>query len=115
VDVRVVAATNAKLQEKVAAREFRQDLFYRLAVFPIEAPPLRERGDDVAELARFFVRQFCGEQVRLSRSAMELLASHSWPGNVRELRHALERASVLLEGGNVLLPEHFSLEPLPLP
>ncbi|MGA2960097.1 MAG: sigma-54 dependent transcriptional regulator [Candidatus Korobacteraceae bacterium] len=114
VDVRVVAATNAKLQEKVAAREFRQDLFYRLAVFPIQAPPLRERGDDVQELARFFAKQFCGESVRLSRPVMELLHSHSWPGNVRELRHALERASILLEDGNVLLPEHFSLA-LPLP
>jgi DNA-binding NtrC family response regulator len=115
VDVRVVAATNARLQEKVAAREFRQDLFYRLAVFPIAAPPLRERGDDVQELARFFVRQFCGDPVRLSRPVMELLRSHSWPGNVRELRHALERASILLADGNALLPEHFSLEPLPLP
>jgi DNA-binding NtrC family response regulator len=114
VDVRVVAATNAKLQEKVAAREFRQDLFYRLAVFPIQTPPLRERGDDVQALARFFVRQFCGESVRLSRPAMELLSSHSWPGNVRELKHAVERASILLEGGSVLLPEHFSLEPTSL-
>jgi DNA-binding NtrC family response regulator len=115
VDVRVVAATNAKLHEKVAAREFRQDLFYRLAVFPIEAPPLRERGEDVQELARFFVRHFCGEPVRLSRPVIELLRSHSWPGNVRELRHALERASILLEEGKVLLPEHLLLEPLSLP
>ena len=114
VDVRVVAATNAKLHEKVAAREFRQDLFYRLAVFPIQAPPLRERGEDVQELARFFVRQFCGEPVRLSRPAMDLLRSHSWPGNVRELRHALERASILMEDDKVLLPEHLLLEPLPL-
>jgi DNA-binding NtrC family response regulator len=112
VDVRVVAATNAKLQEKVAAHEFRQDLFYRLAVFPIQTPPLRERGDDVQVLARFFARQFCGESVRLSRPAMELLSSHSWPGNVRELKHAVERASILLEGGSVLLPEHFSLDPV---
>ena len=115
VDVRVIAATNAKLQEKVAAREFRQDLFYRLAVFPVQAPPLRERGDDVQALARFFVGQFCGEPVRLSRPAMELLSSHCWPGNVRELKHAVERASILLEGGSVLLPEHFSLDPTPAP
>ncbi len=115
VDVRVVAATNAKLHEKVAAREFRQDLFYRLAVFPVEAPPLRGRGEDVSELARFFVRQFCGEPVRLSRPVIELLRAHSWPGNVRELRHALERASILLEEGKVLLPEHLLLEPLSLP
>ena len=115
VDVRVVAATNAKLHERVAAREFRQDLFYRLAVFPIPAPPLRERGEDVQELARFFVRQFCGEPVRLSRPAMDLLRAHSWPGNVRELRHALERASILMEDDKILLPEHLLLEPLPLP
>ncbi len=114
VDVRVVAATNAKLHERVAAREFRQDLFYRLAVFPIQAPPLRERGEDVQELARFFVRQFCGEPGRLSRPAMDLLRAHSWPGNVRELRHALERASILMEDDKVLLPEHLLLDPLPL-
>jgi len=68
----------------------------------------------VQALARFFVGQFCGEPVRLSRPAMELLSSHCWPGNVRELKHAVERASILLEGGSVLLPEHFSLEPTSL-
>jgi DNA-binding NtrC family response regulator len=69
----------------------------------------------VQELAHFFVRQFCGEPVRLGRPAMDILRAHSWPGNVRELRHALERASILMENDKILLPEHLLLEPLPLP
>lgn len=112
VDVRVVAATNANLNEKIIAREFREDLFYRLAVFPIATPPLREREDDVEELARFFLKEFCGDAVRMSRAAADLLKAYNWPGNIRELRHAIERASILVENGTVMLPEHFSLHSL---
>src|SRR6266850_625808 len=99
VDVRVVAATNKDLKEAVEKGEFRGDLFFRLAVFPIEIPPLRERDDDVVLLARHFAAQLGkelrGHEAGLSDSATAALRTHSWPGNVRELENAIERACIL--------------------
>ncbi len=105
VDVRVIAATNRDLRRAVEAGDFREDLFYRLGVFPIEVPPLRERGDDVVQLAQHFLEQACREFGRpaltLSRAHVEDILSYDWPGNVRELKNVIERA-VILSDGNVL-------------
>jgi len=99
VDVRVVAATNKNLDAAVEAGEFRRDLYFRLAVFPVNIPPLRERGDDLILLASNFASQF-GKELRgrvatLSAGAIEALRVHTWPGNVRELENAVERACIL--------------------
>src|SRR6476620_11779716 len=99
VDVRVVAATNKDLRAAVDAGEFRGDLFFRLAVFPIDIPPLRERGDDVELLARHFAaeigKETRGREATLSEASVAALRVHSWPGNVRELENAIERACIL--------------------
>lgn len=105
VNVRVVAATNASLGAKVAAKQFRQDLFYRLAVFPISIPALRDRGEDLIELARHFTRQISNGTQSLSSDAEEVLRHHSWPGNIRELRHVIERACILAADSPVLTPD----------
>jgi len=100
VDVRVIAATNKKLEQLIEKGEFREDLYFRLSVIPIEVPPLRERPEDVPPLVEHFVRQFCQEnnfrQKRLSAEAMEALRRHSWRGNVRELRNAIERLLIMV-------------------
>jgi DNA-binding NtrC family response regulator len=102
VDVRVVAATNRNLKQRVAERQFREDLFFRLSVFPIEIPPLRERGDDVLILARHFVEKFCRDlnksRLPLATGAVDELRAYQWPGNVRELQNCIERAVILTEG-----------------
>jgi PAS domain S-box-containing protein len=102
VDVRVVAATNRDLAEMVASGKFREDLYYRLAVFPVELPPLRARPGDVPLLARFFLGRFArrsGKRIEdLSPAALERLAAYHWPGNVRELENVIERAVILTEG-----------------
>lgn len=108
VDVRVVAATNADLKKRVAEQQFREDLFYRLAVFPIHLPPLRERMSDLDELALAFTARYHA-RLSLSREALQVLAQHSWPGNVRELRNAIERATILVEDGDQINPEHILL------
>jgi len=103
VNVRVIAATNRNLQEEVAAGRFRADLFYRLNVLPIHVPPLRERREDVTQLAMFFVQKHAkriGRTVEsVSRESLDRLAAYSWPGNVRELENVIERALVLSHGG----------------
>jgi transcriptional regulator with GAF, ATPase, and Fis domain len=102
VDVHIVAATNRDLRTEVDAGRFRQDLFYRLSVFPIELPPLRERRADVAPLAEHFLRAAAGrgaKTVRLSQAALQQLERHDWPGNVRELQNAIERALILAPQG----------------
>ncbi|HLH08052.1 MAG TPA: sigma-54 dependent transcriptional regulator [Terriglobales bacterium] len=99
VDVRVVAATNANLEAKVASGDFRQDLYFRLAVFPIAVPALCQRVGDIIPMAREFVRRYSGENgVELAGEAQRLLEAHSWPGNVRELMHVIERALILAQG-----------------
>ena len=99
VDVRVVAATNKDLKAAVDHGQFRGDLFFRLAVFPMEIPPLRDRGDDVTLLARHFAseigRELRGREAQLSDEAASALKRHRWPGNVRELENAIERACIL--------------------
>jgi two-component system, NtrC family, response regulator AtoC len=106
-DVRVIAATNRDLQADVASGRFRGDLFYRINVVAIALPPLRERPEDVPELARFFLERHAARMGLTARgispAAMRTLAEHSWPGNVRELEHAIERALVMT-GGDAIEP-----------
>jgi transcriptional regulator with PAS, ATPase and Fis domain len=101
VDVRVIAATNRDLDDAVARGEFRADLYYRLNVFDIRIPPLRERPDDIVPLVAGFLRECAGTTVELTREAIEALRGHDWPGNVRELRNVLERALILCDGSFV--------------
>ena len=109
VDVRVIAATNADLRQTVQQRTFREDLFYRLAVFPIELPPLRDKMNDLPGLAQTFLAKFCAQPMTLSPEAECLLMQHSWPGNVRELRNVIERATILANSANTITPEHIIL------
>jgi transcriptional regulator with GAF, ATPase, and Fis domain len=105
VDVRVIAATNRDLEKAVADGSFREDLFYRLSVFPIEVPPLRERGDDVIQIASHFLERTCQDfghrPLTLSKQQAALLKRYDWPGNIRELKNVIERA-VILSRGKVL-------------
>jgi formate hydrogenlyase transcriptional activator len=105
VDVRVVAATNADLAPMVAEKKFRSDLYYRLNVFPISVPPLRDRRDDIPRLVRHFANKFArrmGKRIeRIPKKTMEALCWHNWPGNIRELQNLMERA-VLLSPGRLL-------------
>lgn len=105
VDVRVITATNRDLEAGVANGTFRQDLFYRLNVFPIEVPPLRERKDDLLLLVEYFVQRYsvkAGKEIRsIDKKTLDLLRSYDWPGNIRELQNVIER-SVILSPGNVL-------------
>ena len=112
VDVRVVAATNRQLKAAVAARQYREDLFFRLSVFPIVIPPLRERTKDIITLARYFIDRFCRElnkrPLALAPAAEQELLAYLWPGNVRELQNCIERAAILSEG-DTIHPRHLSL------
>ena len=105
VDVRVVAATNRQLKAAVAARQFREDLYFRLSVFPITIPPLRERPDDITLLARYFIDKYCRDlnkkSMGLAPSAEEALRAYSWPGNVRELQNCIERAVILADSDTI--------------
>jgi PAS domain S-box-containing protein len=105
VDVRVIAATNRDLKAAVANRTFRQDLFYRLNVFPIELPPLRERRNDILMLVEYFVQRYAakaGKNIRsIEKKTLDVLQSYDWPGNIRELQNVIER-SVILSIGNIL-------------
>lgn len=105
VDVRVIAATNRNLEQLIVDGEFREDLFYRLSVFPVDVPPLRERGEDIVQLAQHFLEQTCTDFGRapltLTRAQTANLRAYGWPGNVRELKNVIERA-VILSTGKVL-------------
>jgi DNA-binding NtrC family response regulator len=108
VDVRVIAATHRDLEKEVKAAKFRQDLFFRLKVIPIKVPPLREHGEDIPELARFFIQRLslmCHRPFRLTPSALRKLQSYSWPGNVRQLRAVLESAAVMSESEAIDAPD----------
>jgi len=117
VDVRVIAATNRDLLQAVKSGAFREDLFFRLNVVTLTVPPLRERTEEIPQLAEFFLKKYCHEAkkpvMRISPQAIKMLTAYSWPGNVRELQNAIERAVVLKTGGT-LSPEDFTLQPMDL-
>ena len=109
VDVRVISATNRNLLADVKSGRFREDLFYRLHVFPVSIPPLRQRSEDIPDLVRHFLARFCAEEGKtiktVSGDAMSLLRGFRWPGNVRQLENAVFRAVVLADGDEIGLRE----------
>lgn len=110
VDIRVLAATNKNLKKEEQEGRFRDDLYYRLAGFKIEIPPLRERHGDIQLLAKYFLRRLNGKVKDITKEAMDLLISYSWQGNIRELKNIVERAAILAEGATItpeLLPAEF--------
>lgn len=117
IDVRIIAASNKDLEKAVSEKVFREDLFYRLSVFPVKIPPLRERTEDIPLLVDFFLNKYCRELKAplksISKETMEMLVNYSWKGNVRELENTIERAIILCDG-KMITPEHVSLSPLPL-
>src|SRR5258708_24379175 len=108
VDVRLLAATNASLAQMVAEKKFRSDLYYRLKVFPIDVPPLRDRRDDIPLLVRYFANKYArrmGKHIEsIPKEAMDALSRHSWPGNIRELQNLMERATLLSTGPSLRVP-----------
>ena len=115
VNVRVIAATNRDLELAIGARSFRRDLFYRLSVFPLESPALRERREDIPMLVEYFIDRYArkaGKRIRnVEKSTMELLLAYSWPGNIRELQNVIERSVILCEGDSISVdPSWLSLE-----
>jgi Nif-specific regulatory protein len=112
VDVRLIAATNRNLEEEVRAGRFREDLYYRLNVFPLHVPPLRERKSDLILLADYFAEKYAeknGKLIkRISTPALDLLTSYTWPGNVRELENCMERAVIL---SNDMVIHSYNLPP----
>jgi PAS domain S-box-containing protein len=119
VDVRVIAATNRNLEELMVAGKFREDLFYRLSVFPIEVPPLRDRPEDLIQLAQHFLETICNDfgrtPYKLTRSQAETISAYEWPGNIRELKNVIERAVILSKGKTLRLeqsmPENHAASP----
>ncbi len=101
VDVRIIATTNQNLEAAIKERRFRQDLYYRLAVFSIHIPPLRDHPEDIPEIAGHFVKQFCRKPLSIPDGHMRSMMNYEWPGNVRELRNVIERASLLLQGDEI--------------
>lgn len=112
VDVRLIAATNIDLKEAIDRKEFREDLYYRLSVFPIRIPPLRDRREDIPMLAEYFVGKYCAEMKKpvkkVSKEALKLMDRYRWPGNVRELENTIERAIILCEG-RYINPDHLAI------
>jgi len=116
IDVRIIAATNRNLQQEIEAGRFRQDLYYRLSVFPITVPPLRERNEDIPMLAQHFIERTCARlncpPVRITATQVQQLQRYHWPGNIRELQNVIERAVILARGGVLqfdhVLPSHLT-------
>jgi transcriptional regulator with GAF, ATPase, and Fis domain len=108
VDVRLLAATNANLSQLVAEKKFRRDLYYRLNVFPIDVPPLRDRRDDIPLLVHYFANKYArrmGKQIEsIPNETMDALSRYSWPGNIRELQNLMERAALLSTGPSLRVP-----------
>jgi formate hydrogenlyase transcriptional activator len=108
VDVRVIAATNASLTQMVAEKKFRSDLYYRLYIFPVTVPPLRDRREDIPILVRHFVNKYArrmGKQIEsIPKESMDALARYAWPGNIRELQNLMERATLLSTGPSLRVP-----------
>ncbi len=113
VDVRIIASTNKDLKSAIANDQFRPDLYYRLKVVPLLIPPLRQRPEDIAPLAQYFIEKLAREIKReppmISETTMVYLQAYSWPGNAREFRNVLERA-IILEDAREILPEHLPRE-----
>jgi formate hydrogenlyase transcriptional activator len=109
VDVRVVAATNRDLEAAIEAGTFRLDLFYRLNVFPVRAPSLRERKDDIPLLAKYFIERYArstGKKIKnIDRKTLKLLQAYDWPGNIRELQNVIERSVILCHGETLSIDE----------
>jgi len=110
--VRIISASNKDLTKEIPAGRFREDLYYRLSVFPIHLPPLRERRNDIEELAYYFLQRSAGEigrtAVSISEGALEVMRQHPWPGNVRELQNTIKRAA-LMATDSVIEPAHLGL------
>jgi DNA-binding NtrC family response regulator len=113
VDVRIIAATNADINQQIDAGEFRRDLYYRLNVVPLELPPLAQRTEDIEQLIKHFLEIFTHtyaiDPPKFSKTALKILKAYSWPGNIRELRNLCERLSILL-AGRTIEPENLPLE-----
>jgi formate hydrogenlyase transcriptional activator len=111
VDVRIIAATNRELSAAVTAGTFRQDMFYRLSVFPIQMPSLRERADDIPLLVNYLVERYTkksGKRVsRIKQGTIEMLQAYDWPGNIRELQNVIERAVIMSEGETLSVSENW--------
>ncbi|MDY7035599.1 MAG: sigma-54 dependent transcriptional regulator [Thermodesulfobacteriota bacterium] len=101
VDVRIIATTNQDLEECIYKKRFRQDLYYRLAVYTIHIPPLRKHPEDIPEIADYFVKQFCRNPTKIPGDHLRKMMNYSWPGNVRELRNVIERACILFQGDKI--------------
>lgn len=114
VDVRVLAATNADLEQRVAEGKFREDLYYRLSVIRIHVPPLRQRREEIPHLSTFFLREASDRlgkpDLQLSSDVLDLFAQYWWPGNVRQLRNELQRAVAMAPPGGTIGPEHLSAD-----
>lgn len=109
IDVRIIAATNKDLKALTKEEKFREDLFYRLNVFPIQLPPLRERRGDIPVLTEYFVSRFFGRNITIPQETIKKLEDYQWPGNVRQLENVLQRASILCDG-DTLQPEHIIID-----
>jgi transcriptional regulator with GAF, ATPase, and Fis domain len=114
VNIRLVAATNRDLEKMIAAREFRSDLYYRLHVFPIRIPPLRERKEDMPQLVSYFVQKFAKQMQKkieaISPAVMKGLMAWEWPGNIRELENFIERAVIVTRGNSLDAPVQYGSE-----
>jgi transcriptional regulator with GAF, ATPase, and Fis domain len=119
VDARIIAATNRDLYEEMRLGRFREDLFYRLNIFPITVPPLRDRKEDIPLLVEYFLEKFnrkLGKNIRnVTNETMDHLMAHAWPGNIRELESVIERATIISQGSTLQVLDHFDLPGPPQP